>query len=751
MSYNPSENYDSELRNPSGIVFFGKDPSSLMMDSSSSFTIDENNSQLIVPNIVLANNGQIGNNTHNDILTFNTDGTTEFVSGVRILGDLIVEGNQVIVNTETVTIDDNIIVLNDNNTSGLDQDAGIEIERGTAGTNVQLLWNEGDDLWTFTNNGSNYYRISSNDAVAAGSGLVSGGIVNETRVLHIGAGVGVNVLDNAINVTGVPNASLENSSITVLAGSGLAHGGSINLGGTGILDIGQGNGITVSANAIAVNPGTGISVDSNGVHVDATVITDQTLMSSGDVVGNQDQILIYDSGVGLKRITGNDFIAGLDILTTFNVTDGTNNSSLDRDEALTFSGGTGSGVGITPVVSTVNNAPVVTFNVDNDLILGRNDANFDPGDYLLFYDADSALLKRLSHNQLIDDISNAISGVSGGTIMSYWVAYDDRTPGDDSNIAVIDNLTSLQFLDASGIDVTVDGIYKRVTVGLQPTAVSTGTYGSASGVGQFTVDQNGRITSATDVEIEIPTSQITDFETDVESVVFTTGNFLDSSTIDFTVAGNTSVSGDVRAASINETHINSDALSTEGGLQGGSSTKLSVREGDAITVNSTGVSVSDDGITNAKLRNSSALSVIGRSANSVGDPADITAGTDGYVLRRSGTTLGFGQIVAGGIADDAVTEAKRFRAIQTTAATVTATGDIILCTGGTGGITINLPAITGNEGKMLFIKKVDSGAGQIIIDGNASETIDGALTKRLYYQYESMTLVCDASDGWYVV
>lgn len=66
----------------------------------------------------------------------------------------------------------------------------------------------------------------------------------------------------------------------------------------------------------------------------------------------------------------------------------------------------------------------------------------------------------------------------------------------------------------------------------------------------------------------------------------------------------------------------------------------------------------DDGISNAKLRNSSALSVIGRSANSTGDPADIAAGSDGYILRRSGTSLGFGQIVAAGITDETITAAK---------------------------------------------------------------------------------------------
>lgn len=62
---------------------------------------------------------------------------------------------------------------------------------------------------------------------------------------------------------------------------------------------------------------------------------------------------------------------------------------------------------------------------------------------------------------------------------------------------------------------------------------------------------------------------------------------------------------------------------------------------------------------NTKLRDSLALSVIGRSANSTGDPADIpVAAGSGLVLRESGSVLGFGQVATAGIADDAVTFAK---------------------------------------------------------------------------------------------
>jgi hypothetical protein len=56
------------------------------------------------------------------------------------------------------------------------------------------------------------------------------------------------------------------------------------------------------------------------------------------------------------------------------------------------------------------------------------------------------------------------------------------------------------------------------------------------------------------------------------------------------------------------------------------------------------LSLLDNGITDAKLRDSAGTSVIGRAAGTVGDPADIVAVSDGDVLRRAGGTLGFGTI-----------------------------------------------------------------------------------------------------------
>ena len=81
------------------------------------------------------------------------DGTT-----VTVAGNLTVTGTTTTVNSNTVNIGDNIIVLNSDETGTPSQDGGIEIERGTS-TNVALKFDETSDRWEFTNNGSTYYNI----------------------------------------------------------------------------------------------------------------------------------------------------------------------------------------------------------------------------------------------------------------------------------------------------------------------------------------------------------------------------------------------------------------------------------------------------------------------------------------------------------------------------------------------------------------------------------------------------------------
>jgi len=67
---------------------------------------------------------------------------------VTVSGDLTVSGTTTTINTETINLADNQIVLNSNYTGSTPtEDAGIEIERGTL-ANKTLVWDETNDRWT---------------------------------------------------------------------------------------------------------------------------------------------------------------------------------------------------------------------------------------------------------------------------------------------------------------------------------------------------------------------------------------------------------------------------------------------------------------------------------------------------------------------------------------------------------------------------------------------------------------------------
>jgi hypothetical protein len=85
-------------------------------------------------------------------------------NNLTVGGNLNVAGTINSVNTTQVNIVDNKINLNTDFTGTPTADAGIRVERGT-GTDVEVLWNETDDRWTLTNNGTNYHAVARKYAV----------------------------------------------------------------------------------------------------------------------------------------------------------------------------------------------------------------------------------------------------------------------------------------------------------------------------------------------------------------------------------------------------------------------------------------------------------------------------------------------------------------------------------------------------------------------------------------------------------
>lgn len=77
--------------------------------------------------------------------------------------------------------------------------------------------------------------------------------------------------------------------------------------------------------------------------------------------------------------------------------------------------------------------------------------------------------------------------------------------------------------------------------------------------------------------------------------------------------------------------------------------------------------------------------------------------------------------------------------------------DVVLLVDASGGaVTLTLPPAATSQERILFVKKIDASGNSVIIDGDASDTIDGAATKSFSTQYEAYTIVCNGT-AWYIV
>ena len=94
------------------------------------------------------------------------------------------------------------------------------------------------------------------------------------------------------------------------------------------------------------------------------------------------------------------------------------------------------------------------------------------------------------------------------------------------------------------------------------TGVAAGSYGSADSITTFTVNDEGQLTTAADTQISIVASQVTDFDLAAETAIFEDPNFVDGTTIDFTVTA-----GDSVTAEVIDSSLTSDKLDT--GSNGG--------------------------------------------------------------------------------------------------------------------------------------------------------------------------------------
>lgn len=75
---------------------------------------------------------------------------------------------------------------------------------------------------------------------------------------------------------------------------------------------------------------------------------------------------------------------------------------------------------------------------------------------------------------------------------------------------------------------------------------------------------------------------------------------------------------------------------------------------------------------------------------------------------------------------------------------------LLLVNAGAAPVTVTLPAAAAHRNRVLNVKKTDSTANAVTIDGNGAETIDGAATTTLTAQWQSKMLLCDGA-AWFLI
>ena len=100
-----------------------------------------------------------GSGSENSAVTVGLPDDVSVTGNLTIGGNLDVQGSINSISTTEVNIVDTKVVLNTNVTEAPSSDAGLKVNRGTS-TDVELLWNETDDQWTLTNDGTNYHEIT---------------------------------------------------------------------------------------------------------------------------------------------------------------------------------------------------------------------------------------------------------------------------------------------------------------------------------------------------------------------------------------------------------------------------------------------------------------------------------------------------------------------------------------------------------------------------------------------------------------
>jgi hypothetical protein len=467
-----------------------------------------------------------------------------------------------------------------------------------------------------------------------------------------------------------------------------------------------GNGLTGGGGtALAVGAGSLSDVTANTVDVDLTEAAAATI-ASGDF------LIFLDGGANGAASKG---------------------STADLATLLTGNGLTVTGSTLSVGAGSLIDVTATTVDVD---LTEAAAATIADNDYLIFLDggATGAESKGSTRDLATLMAGNGLSATNSALELDF----------SELSVGVVNSGDSFAILNADG------STEERITIS-QLGSWLAGTNVSVSGDGKLNV--TGGFSNF--IMSDGTTTQTVD---DGETMLFN-----DSTRINFTVASGNALTADLIANTVSETYLTASVAGV--GIAGGNGTALTldlseystaaVGAGDSFlmldnngsteqrsTVAQLGTYLAGDNITNT----AGVLSV----ADSDIEAAIFTAAN--FV---DSTTIDFtvtaGASVTAIVKDSSITEAKRSRSVvvDTVTGTLASTDDVSLVNATAAPATITLTGVA-TSGKRVTIKKTDSSANAVTIARDGSSTIDGATTKILYSQYESITVISDGTN-WHII
>jgi hypothetical protein len=244
-----------------------------------------------------------------------------------------------------------------------------------------------------------------------------------------------------------------------------------------------------------------------------TLTSDQTVTGNKTFSGNTIVPTPTANGHAATKLYVDSAVGG--VATTFTVAgdSGSNQTITSGSDTLTISGGVG-------LSSVASNTDTITINLDNTAVIANT---YGSADTVAVFTVDAQGRLTGATSNAISILSSQVSDFTANTRASISVSGDLSYNTSTGVISFTNDAGDIESVTA-GVGLSGGGTSGAVTLDLANTTVVANTYGSASSVAVFTVDAQGRLTSASSNAISITGSQISDLGTATVTSVTGTSN-----------------------------------------------------------------------------------------------------------------------------------------------------------------------------------------------------------------------------------